>query len=156
MRTILDFMSITFEFSFNTALELPLLVDAVNRALGTLLERDGDAASGVLLGSALVLELHQMEDDGELNFSDYRYQLWSKTWDGSGLRAIQLESLVLAALVLHNLVGISNGMLTYEGQRLLARYEVVDGRWSDTISGAVIDIPGHLAELQNRLDDAIA
>jgi hypothetical protein len=147
-------VSITFEFSFNAPVDFPLLVDAVNRALGTTLQRDGDVASGLLLGVAAVLEQHDLVDDRDLKFSEYRYQLRNKTWDGSALRAIQLETLILAAFALHNALRLTNGMLTYECQRLLAHYNVVDGRLSDSLSGAVIDVLDYIIEVQNRLDDS--
>ena len=145
-------MSITFEFSFNAAIEFPLLVGEANRALGTALERDGSVASGILLGVTLVLEEHELENDRALNFHDYQYQLWNKTWDGSPLRSIQLETLVLAAFALRTILGITDGMLSYDSQTLLARYALVDGQWTDTATGEVIDVLNHIVELQNRLD----
>lgn len=145
-------MSITFEFSFNASEAFPLLVDTVNRALGTSLMRDGDVASGVLLGMPLVLEQHDMEDDHELNFSDYRYQMWNKTWDGSALRSVQLETLVLASFALRTVLAVTDGMLSYEGQKLLARYALEDGRWCDSSSATELHPLTHLVELQRRLD----
>jgi hypothetical protein len=147
-------VSITFEYSFNSPLPFPELVDAVNRALGTTLQvDDGDVASGVLLGSTLALARNDMEDDRALNFSAYRYQLWNKTWDGDAMRSIQLETIVLAAFVLHELVGVNEGMLSYDAQRLLARYDVVDDAWCDLTDGQPVDPTAHIIDVLERLDD---
>jgi len=99
-----------------------------------------------------VLERHQYENDRNLNFADYRYQLRNKTWDGSALRTIQLEALVLAAFVLHATLEIDQGMLSYDAQRLLARYDVVAGEWRDTTTGQAVDPIAHIVDVLNRLD----
>lgn len=78
----------------------------------------------------LVLERHHCENDRDLDFADYRHQLWNETWDSSALRKIQLETLILAAFVRENL-GVSEGLLSYDSQRLLARYDLVGSEWCD-------------------------
>ncbi len=149
-------MSITFEYSFNAPLELPELAEAVTRALGSHLERDEDDIYGCeLLGMRMILERHDYETDRDLNVADYRYQLWNKTWDGSSMRRIQVEVLVLIAFVLYELVKIGDGMLTYEQQILLARYGVVDGEWCDTTTGEPVEPPLHIVDLLNRLDQRV-
>lgn len=151
-RVCTDPVSITFEYSFNSALDFPQLVEAVNRVLGTALRpEEGDVVSGVLLGTTVVLERHQLVDDRSLNFSDYQYQLWSKTWDSAALRSIQLETIVLAAFVLYVTLDITDGMLSYETQRLLARYARVAGEWCDTTTGQPVDAAAHMIELQDRV-----
>jgi hypothetical protein len=136
-------VSITFEYSFNAPLDLPELVAAVNRALGCSLVSSGDddAFRCDFFGMSLLLERHHYDNDRDLNFADYEFQLSNKTWDGSALRQIQLEVLVLAAFALQETVGIRDGMLSYDMQRLLARY-----------SGNISDPAGHIHELQRRLD----
>lgn len=143
-------MSITFEYSFNSELDLPQLVEAVNRALGTSLQTDDDDTFRcTFLGMSLALGRND-------HFPEYRYQLWNKTWAGSSLRSIQLEALVLAIFVLHEIVGITDGMLSYEMQRVLARYGTLDGVWCDTTTAAAIDPSAHIADLLHRLDEFYA
>lgn len=137
-------MSITFEYSFNATLPFAELVREVNRVLGTSFD---DRGTCTFLGMPFVLAEQRDEDDRELNFSAYRFQLWNKTWDGSPLRRVQLESLVLAAFVLRHELGIHEGMLTYESQRLLARYTADDEE--------VFDVVEHIDELHARLDASV-
>lgn len=145
-------MSITFEYSFNAPLELPELVAAVNRALGSSFAKVDAVYSCDFLGMPTILERHQYENDRDLNFAAYRYQLSNKTWADSALRAIQLETLVLIAFVMHESLGISDAMLSYEMQRVLARYGVAGGEWCDTTTGKAIEPAEHIADLLQRLD----
>ncbi len=146
-------VSITFELSFNASADLPELAAGVNRVLGTAFERrDDDTFAGTLLGLPYVLGPNECEDDGLVRWSEYRYQLSSSSAAGSVLRRIQLETLVLAAFALHASLGIDEGMLTYDLQRVLARYAVIDDRWCDLESMAEIDPVGHINVLNERLD----
>jgi hypothetical protein len=148
-------VSITFEYSFNAPLELPELVAAVNRALGSSFvkaEESETVYSCDFLGMPTLLERHDYQDDRALNFTDYRYQLSNKTWADSALRRIQLETLVLIAFVLHETLGISNAMLSYEMQRVLARYGVAGEEWCDMTTGKAVESAEHIVDLLQRLD----
>lgn len=147
-------MSVTFEYSFNAPHELSDLVDKVNRVLGTSLISGGENAFQCdLLGLPLVLDRHSLENDRDLNFENYRYQLWIKTWAGDALRIIQLEVLILAAFVLQQRLNICEGMLSYDRQRLLARYDLIDGHWCDLTTREAVDPTPHIVEILRRLDD---
>ncbi len=146
-------MSITFEFSFNASANLTELAAGVTRVVGTAFERRDDTTfAGTLFGLPCLLGTNECEDDGLVRWSDYRYQLSNSSAAGSVLRRIQMETLVLAAFALHSLLGIDEGMLTYELQRVLARYAVIDERWCDLESRAEIDPVGHINVLNERLD----
>lgn len=146
-------MSITFEFSFNTDADLPELAAGVNRVLGTAFERRDDAMyAGTLFGLPCVLGRNDYDDDGLIRWSDYRYQLSNSSAAGSTLRQIQMETLFLAMFALRSSLGIEDGMLTYESQRVLARYAAVDGRWCDLETATEIDPVEHLLVLNERLD----
>ena len=150
-------MSITFEYSFNSPLDLPELTEAVNRVLGTSFAHgQSDAFHCNFLGLPFTLERHESENDRDLNFNDYQYQLWNKTWDGGTLRSIQVEVLILAAFVLQNSLGINDGLLSYDCQRVLARYAIVDGQWCDITTGDAVDPTGHIVDVLNRLDGTTA
>lgn len=63
-----------------------------------------------------------------------------------------LDNQALAAFVLHEMLEIDQGMLSYDAQRLLARYDVVAGEWCDTTTGQAVDPTAHIVDLLNRLD----
>ena len=145
-------MSITFEYSFNAPLELPELAAAVNRALGSSFVKADAVYACDFLGMPTLLERHDYQNDRNLNFTDYRYQLSNKSWAESPLRGIQLEALVLIAFVLHETLAISDAMLSYEMQRVLARYGVAGDEWCDTTTGKAVEPAEHIADLLQRLD----
>ena len=136
-------MSITFEYSFNAGADLPDIIAGVSRVLGT---------AGTLFGLPCVLGRNDYDDDRLIRWSDYQYQLSTTSAAGSALRRIQMETLFLAAFALHASLGIDDGMLTYESQRVLARYGVIDGLWCDLETATEIDPVEHIAVLNERLD----
>src|SRR5262249_26382886 len=148
-------VSVTVEYLFNAEAALPDLAAEVNRALGcSLASYEGDVADQYCRFCGLEFTLHTdhgLVRDGELNFDDYRYILNTRTPIPDGdLRPVQVEVMVIAAYVLHRRLGISQGMLTFDVQLLLARYEV-DGEWIDTVSGKPVRFPEHLVDVKARV-----
>lgn len=148
-------MSITVEYLFNFAATLPELTPRINDALNcSLTAYNGDADDQFcrFLGMELSLHAdHGLESDGDLNFSDYQYVLSSRTPAGdSVLRAIQVETMGIAAFVLRQKIGIAQGMLTFAVQRLLARYDDVDRIWTDSVSRKAVRFPDHLMDISTR------
>jgi hypothetical protein len=146
-------VSVTVEYLFNTDANLSDLAQAVNRILGcSLAPYEGDAADQYCRFCGMELTLrtdHGLKRDGELNFEDYQFVLDTRTpIPDSDLRPIQVEVMVVAAYVLHRRLGIDQGMLTFDVQRLLAHYEVVDGEWTDKVSGTAVRFPGHLSDVK--------
>lgn len=149
-------MSVTVEFLFNTEATLLDLAREVNRVLGCSLapyEDNSDDQYCRFFGMEFTLKTgHELENDGELNFEDYRYILDTRTpIPDSDLRPIQVEVIVIAAFVLHQRLGINRGMITFDVQQLLARYEAVDGEWTDNISGQAVRFPRHIADVKARV-----
>src|SRR3954453_20331622 len=87
-------MSITVEYSFNSHLGPSELAFEISRRLGCVVKPDpGNPAplfSGGFFGMELTLWAEQsLENDRDLNFEDYRYQLGNRTSAGMPLRPIQ-------------------------------------------------------------------
>jgi hypothetical protein len=152
-------MSITVEYSFNSDLALSELASEISRRLGCVLEPDPGDPDGLFCGGFFGMELtlrteHGLVNDRDLNFEDYRYQLGNKTWSGSPLRPIQVEVIALAAFFLHDTsLAIHRGMLSYEVQTLLARYEERGDEWFDLVGGKRVAYPGHLVDIKARIHD---
>ena len=151
-------MSITVQYSFNSDLALPQLAFEISRRLGCVLEPDaGDPEclfSGGLFGMELTLWTHTLVNDRDLNFEDYRYQIENKTWAGSPLRPIQVEVIALTAFFLHDMsLAIHRGMLSYDVQTLLARYEERGDVWFDLVGGKRVTYPDHLVDIKARIHD---
>src|SRR4051794_29123506 len=112
-------MSITVEYSFNSDLALPELGFEISRRLGCVLEPDPGDPKGLFSGGFFGMELklwteHELENDRDLNFEDYRYLLGNKTWASSPLPPVQVEVIALTAFFLHRTsLAIHRGMLSY-------------------------------------------
>jgi hypothetical protein len=151
-------VSITVEYSFNSDLALPQLAVEISRRLGCVLEPDpGDPEvlfTGSLFGMKLTLWAHTLDNDGDLIFEDYRYRIGNKTWADSPLLAIQVEVIALIAYFLHDTpLNIHRGMLSYDMQTLLARYEERGDGWCDLVSGKRVIYPEHLVDINTRIHD---
>lgn len=152
-------MSITVEYSFNSDLALPELASEISRRLGCALEPDPGDPKGLFRGGFFGMEMtlraeHTLANDRDLNFEDYRYQLGNKTWSGSSLRPIQVEVIALTAYLLHDTsLAIHRGMLSYDVQALLARYEERGEEWLDLVGGKRVTYPEHLADIKARIQD---
>ena len=152
-------MSITIEYSFNSKLALAKLASKISGSFGCGLEPDPDDPKRLFTGGLFGMEVtlrteHGLVNDRDLNFEDYRYQIGNQTWAGSLLRPIQLEVIALTAFFLHSTsLEIHRGMLSYDAQRLLARYEQRGEEWFDLVGGRRVTYPEHLADLKARLHD---
>lgn len=152
-------MSITVEYSFNSDLALPELASEISQRLGCSLEPNPGDPGGLFSGGFFGMELtlwagHSLENDRDLNFEEYRYLLGNKTWSGSPLRPIQVEVIALTAFFLHDTpLAIHRGMLSYDVQTLLARYEERGKEWFDLVGGKRVAYPEHLVDLKSRIHD---
>jgi len=150
-------MSVTVEYSFNSELPLPELAFEIRRRLGCVLRpgsEDPEALfSGGLFGMELDLWVHTLVNDRDANFESYRYLLGNKTWAGNSMRRIQMEVMALIAYFLHDTLEIDRGMLTYDVQIVVARYEPRAEGWHDLVGDKRVTYPEHLIDLKARVDD---
>ena len=154
-------MSISVDYFFNHQDELAILAGKVSECVGCFLSPyDGrsDDLFCRFLGMELSLSKHTFENDRDLDFKNYAYRLSSRTpipdWD---LRIAQVPAMVLIANALYRRMNIK-GMLTYDMQHLLARYQGrldLQGSGTETlfdaVSGECVRFPDHMVALDNRL-----
>lgn len=153
-------MSISVDYFFNHEDELPALARKINGWVGCFLSHEGMPNNLFcrFLGMELSLSKHSYENDGELNFEDYTYCLSIRTpMPDADLRRIQIPAMVLIAYALYYRMNLK-GMLVYNMQHLLARYEDnLDVRGSGTdemfdgVSGEFVMFSRHLENLSNHL-----
>lgn len=100
-----------------------------------------------------------LDNDRELNFEDYGFHLSLRNAGGAApFRPIQIPTMACIAYVLCLHLQIT-GMLVFDGQILLARYEErLDPESGthcvyDLVSEEFVSIPPHLSKLSNRLAD---
>lgn len=154
-------MSITVDYFFNGSGSLRDLAALVNNCLGCSLQPEQDNAEvyvARLLGMDLALsQALDYENDRELDFENFQYELSLKTWVGqSVLRPIQLPLMVASIYSLHCFFG-TTGILVYDMDLLLARYvereaENYGLRLYDLVSETpFVNYSDHLAILSKRL-----
>jgi hypothetical protein len=151
-------MSITVDYFFNFSGDLTDLVKLIKENIGcSLVPYQGDLFSR-FLGMELSLSKHIFENDGELNYEDYAFLLSLRTPMGlAALRSLQVPAMAYMAYVLYWGCRIK-GMLVYDGQILLARYEkrldeIAGAALYDTVSNEFINFPFHLDSLGKRLPE---
>ena len=154
-------MSITVDYFFNYEGSLPVLAGKINSWVGCSFlshEVTPTNLSCRFLGIELSLSTHSFENDGEINFENYAYCLSLRTpMPDADLRRIQIPAMVLIAYALYYRMSLK-GMLVYDMQHLLARYEDrFDLKLSgteemfDSVTGMSVMFPEHVEVLQKRL-----
>ncbi|GAA0245018.1 hypothetical protein GCM10010492_50450 [Saccharothrix mutabilis subsp. mutabilis] len=151
-------MGIELQYFFNSPLPLPELAAVLDHELGCAFkpyQSDEPAYSTTLLGMGVSLGRHDFENDCELDFESFQYYLDLQTSAGMGdRRPVQLPLLLAITHVIHRRLGYP-GILVYDLQILLARYEQrgsgPDHTMVDTLSGtSPRDYENHLHTLWNR------
>jgi hypothetical protein len=147
-------VSINVTYFFNANAELPDLAKLIGRVLGCSFQPyEGDASDLFcrFLSLETSLRKHSLEDDMDLPFSRFRYQLDTRTpVPDAELREIQLGFMALIPSLLQARAGITSGMLVYDVQRLLASYEMRGNEFFDVVSGKAVSFPCHFQHVCER------
>ncbi len=151
-------MSINIGYFFNSDATLPAVAELLDKVLGCRFEPYRGDDSDLfcrLLSLETSLCIHHLEDDADLDFSRYRYELDTRTSAGAAdIRQVQLGLMAMLPSVLHLRAGITSGMLVYDVGRLLARYEMRDDKFFDTVSGQDVTFPDHVCHIFQRVPAA--
>lgn len=155
-------MSVNVDYFFNSSLDLASLAREVNEAVGSsLVWCDGDPPfyETWLMGMEFsLLENEGLLDDGDLDYSSFGYRVGTCSRGIPGL-VLELPVMVAVAHRLQVALGVG-GILVFDGQILLARYErrgsPEQGHGAspfvDVLSGTLPDYFGeHLATVGRRL-----
>src|SRR5215475_335497 len=155
-------MSITVDYFFNYPEGLAAIAELMNKSLGCSLspyKGDSQDMFSRFLGMELSLSSHNFENDRDLNFEEYTFYLSLRTpWGLAALRGMQLSAMAYIAYVLYFGYKVT-GMLVYDLQILLARYEErfyseADEDWLyDTVSEQFVTFPAHISKLRERLPE---
>lgn len=142
-------VSETFDYYFNSDFSISELADTICEKIGChLVPLNPDLYLGRLFGMEFSLSTNNLENDRDVNLKDYAYELSTRTpWALAHLRAIQVQTLALAAFVLHTELGIHEGMLTHESETVLARYQMRGTTWYDLIEESEVRYPDHLVSI---------
>ena len=155
-------MSITVDYFFNYPEGLTAITELMNKSMGcslSLYKGDSQYMFSRFLGMELSLSSHEFENDRDLNFEAYSFYLSLRTpWGLAALRGMQLSAMAYIAYVLFFGFKVT-GMLVYDGQTLLARYEErfyseANENWLyDTISKQFVTFPTHFSVLRGLLPE---
>jgi hypothetical protein len=155
-------MSIHISYFFNYPKNLQALAADINTWIGcnlSLYEGDEQDYYARFLGMEFSLRPAEgYENDRELDFENFRYQLGFRTpVPDAGARPIQLPATLVIVYALHHSLRIT-GMLVYDTDILLARYaeREIEGwygrRLFDVVSETpFISFPAHLNIVRKRL-----
>ena len=152
-------MSITVDYYFNWSGTLDELSTEVRTWIGADLQPyEGDP--GVLycrlLGMEFTLGEHHLTNDADLNFEDFRFEIGIRTpWPDADFRPIQLFTMASLVYALYRRLAITDGILVFDVQVLLARYEqrslsAGERGLYDTVSGEFVSFPHHPISLFSK------
>jgi len=148
-------MSINVGYFFNSDAPLPEVAELLNKALGCHFQPyQGDDSDLFCRFLSLEISLwaHDLEDDRDLDFTTYRYELSTRTPAGDGdIRELQLGVMAMLPSILQCRAGITSGILVYDVQRLLARYEMRGDKFFDAVSGQAVTLPDHYRQVFERI-----
>src|SRR5215207_7897848 len=164
-------MSVTVDYFFNYEGSVVDLLAGIGQAVGSELKPyNQNNAEPVYFARFLSMELslltdHTLENDDEFNFGDFQYEIGIRNpWRAAGLRDMQIPVVALIASLLHRRSQVKGGILVYDVQILLARYEERPNTefgnqlgldittWLfDTISNEFVVFPEHFKDLNDRL-----
>lgn len=156
-------MSVTIDYFFNSDEPLDRLARQVHDWLGADLqpyEGDPEDLFCRFLGLEFSLGMNELDNDRELDFESFRYEIGTRTTISEAhLRPMQLIAMSLIAFTLHQRLGIT-GILVYDLQRLLARYEERHDEHGervlfDVVSQEPVRFPEHLASLFAKAPDVL-
>lgn len=154
-------MSVSIDYFFNYSDDLTELVKNINTWLGCSLVPYGDNSDDLFcryLGMEFSLSKHNLENDRELDFENYKYEIGFRVAaPDADLRVLQLPAIVLIIYTLFSRIKIT-GMLVYDVQNLIAKYEERFNAESnsfelyDTISAEFIKFPNHFEVIHKKLE----
>ena len=149
-------MSVTVDYFFNSEMDEHQLVAEINKCLGSTLKPSGDDFRTYFtqfMGLDFSFYEHDFESDRELNFEDYKYHVGIKTWAGDRyVSEIRVPLMAMIVFLLYHRLKIKGGMLVYDLQALLGRYEeriTEDGvpYLFELLSQEFVGFPEHFVDL---------
>ncbi len=143
-------MSITIDFFFNYGGNIESLLKDLENWVGCYFlpyENNPDDLYCRFLGMELSFSEHELENDRDLDFENFKYEIGIRTpIPDADFRTQQLLTMASLTYAMYRRLQIS-GILVFDLQSLLARYEIHGEKLFDTISKKVVEYPEHLSNL---------
>jgi hypothetical protein len=152
-------MGISINYFFNWSGDLNQLAAQFRSWVGCNLqpyEDDSETLNCYFLGMDFSLYEHDLENDPGLNFEDYRFKAGIWPLSDDNFRSLQLITMASLVYALYRRLGIGDGILVFDVDLLLARYEQrpVSNREEglyDSVSGEFVKYPQHMLSLMVRI-----
>jgi hypothetical protein len=148
-------MSVSLEFYFNWQGTVAEMAVSLRRLVGvdfnTSIGRE-DIYTAIWAGLEVSLQGNdQLDAPPELDFESFRYVLTFYTSAGRSVyRPVQLELSIILIYLLWAEFQVT-GILAFDAQRLLARYQESGGKIVDLVSKKPVEFPQHFADVSSRL-----
>ena len=152
-------MNTSVDYLFNFSGDLHELSAKINNWLGSDLRvstpHDKEQAWARFFGMSLDLYAHSFESDGEIEFESYRYFL--SLCGPKDVAIMKVPLMAELAYLLFLRLGVNVGLLVFNLQTLLARYEIKvfeDGYEDlyDSISKKRVVFPEHFVDIGSLID----
>ncbi len=147
-------MSITIDFLFNYDGDQETLLKDLEGWIGCRFasrEDPDDYRFCWLLGMEFYFGEHTLENDGELDVENFQYKISIRTpWSDADFRPLQLMTMASVTYALFRRLSIG-GMLVFDTQTLLARYEIRGETLFDHVSNKTVQYPAHFADLIKKI-----
>ena len=152
-------MSVVIGYYFNSVQPLPQLAEKTSDLLGcSLVPYEGDRTDFFcrFLAMEFSLSRNVLENDRDLNFEDFDYSLDVRIPSpDNDLRPVAVQTMMSIAYVLQTRMKINKGILVWDAQSILARYELSQDEqnndvWYDSVSGRSFDDPEHWLSIASR------
>lgn len=153
-------MSVSIDYFFNSEKDFEQLSSEIEKWIGckVQVEEGKNQYPLFLLGVHIDFGINDyLENDGVLNFEDYKYSISiTNYWGSADLRNTQMPIMAFIANLLYRRIDIKEGILVYDLQSLLAKYaEKTDSnnemKLFDEVSNCFVDFPKHLVDLHEKL-----
>lgn len=146
-------MSYSIDYFFNSEKSFEQLCEEMKEYLDFSFELNEEYKPHAyvrLLGIGLDFYIHTFENDGEINFEDYKYYvgLTGRAYS----KNLPLPIMAFIANIMYLRINITDGILVYDTQKILAKYKEKTQLESmknlyDEVSNKFVEFPQHLIDL---------
>ena len=143
--------NVTYFFKYPKSIELA--VNDINNVVGcNLTPYEGEDKDLFCMFLSMELSFEENNDyinDRELKYEKYNYNLDIRIPSpDNDLLCVTLQTIATIAYVLYTRLSITQGMLVYDMQTLLALYEENNANnWVNKVNGNVVEFPEHIHDI---------
>ena len=145
-------MSYSIDYFFNSEKSFEQLCEEMNTYLDFKFEPSKEYENHVYnraLGIGFDFYIHDFENDGTVNFEDYKYYIGLTGRPYA--KDFRLSIMAFVADILYSQMGISDAILVFDVQRLLAKYK--EELYSDNTKGLFDEVSNRFVEFPQHIID---